>query len=415
VAAKRPGIFPTFFISGFECSTFCWGDRGRRDLAAETQHWTHVDEDYQILRDLGIAVAREGIPWPMVERAGDYDFSCLDPLIAAMNRCQVLPIWDLCHYGYPDDADPFADDFADRFARYCHAAASYVIPRVRGPHFFTPINEITFFSFAGGDWGWIAPYRKGKANRDRLRLALCRAAIAATKRIREVDPDARMVHIDPLIQVVAPRDRPDLADAARHETYEDTFVAWDVLAGRQHPELGGSPDVLDIVGVNCYSFGQMEYREHGPHAALAPDDDRIKPLCDLLKIPWERYGRPMIIGETSGLRQGRSAWLKDVMEESLAAVDQGIDLHGICLFPAVDMPDWHTGEWLHNGIADLVDEDGDLRRVPHEPYVAELRRWQQLLNRVTALDEDPFSDPVELQDVIDAAHRLQMRSDKDWS
>ena len=36
----------------------------------------------------------------------------------------------------------------------------------------------------------------------------------------------------------------------------------------------------------------------------------------------------------------------------------------------------------------------------------ELRRWQRLLNRVTELDEDPFSDPVELQDVVDAAKRM---------
>ena len=130
---------------------------------------------------------------------------------------------------------------------------------------------------------------------------------------------------------------------------------------------------------------------------------------------WARHGRPMIIGETSGLGDGRPAWLRDVMEESLAAVDRGIDLHGVCLFPAVDMPDWHTGAWLHNGIADLVDEGGALRRVPHAPYVEELRRWQRLLNRVTALDDDPLSDPVELQDVVDAARRLQTRSDQDWS
>ena len=159
----------------------------------------------------------------------------------------------------------------------------------------------------------------------------------------------------------------------------------------------------------------MEYREQGPHMALEPRDERIRPLCDMLGDVWERYRRPMIIAETSGLDSGRPAWLKDVMEESLAAVDRGIDLHGICLFPAVDMPDWHTGEWLHNGICDLVDEGGTLRRVPFGPYVEELRRWQRELNRVTVLDEDPFSDPVELQDVVDAAHRMQTSADKDWS
>src|SRR3712207_2879702 len=103
------------------------------------------------------------------------------------------------------------------------------------------------------------------------------------------------------------------------------------------------------------------------------------------------------------------------MQEALAAVHEGVDLHGICLFPGVDMPDWHTGEWLHNGIADLVDENGRLRRSPDGDYVEELHRWQRFLNRPEALDEDPFSDPVDLDDVVAAAHRLQLRGDADWS
>ncbi|MGX4640804.1 b-glycosidase [Massilia sp. SYSU DXS3249] len=413
--ARHPGIFPTFFLSGFECSNFFWRDEGRRNLVAETGHDVHVAEDYQILNSLGIAVAREGIPWPLVDKHGCCDFSMLDPYIDAMNAAKVTPIWDLCHYGYPDDLDPFSDAFVDRFAEYCRAAAEYVVPKLRGPHFFTPINEITFFSFCAGEWGWAAPYRCSREDRRRLRLALCRAAIAGVKAIRAVDPEARMVHIDPLVRVVAPRDRPDQVEAARHETEEDTFLAWDIISGRAHPELGGSPEILDIVGANNYAFGQMEYRESGPHAALPPGDDRIAPLCDMLDTVWQRYRRPMIIGETSGFGRGRAEWLRDVMGESLAAVRRGMDLQGICLFPAVDMPDWHTGEWLHNGICDLVEIDGDLKRMPDPAYVDELRRWQKELNRVTSLDEDPYSDPVELQDVVDAAHRLQMQPDKNWS
>lgn len=412
---KKAGIFPTFFISGFECSTFLWKDKGRRNLIAETQHDKCVQEDYKILHDLGIAVAREGIPWAFVDKKGQYNFSSIDPMIKAMNECQILPIWDLCHYGYPDDLDPFSGEFTIRFANYCRAAAEYVVSRVSGPHFFTPINEITFFSFIGGEWGWTAPYKDSKEDRFKLRLALCKAAIAGVKAIREIEPKARIVHIDPLVQVVAPRDRPDLTEAAEHETFVDTFMAWDILYGKEHPELGGSPEILDIVGANNYSFGQMEYREQGPHAALDPNDDRIKPLSDLMKRVWERYRRPMIIGETSGLGDGRAAWLKDVMEESLAAVNEGMDLHGICLFPAVDMQDWHTGEWLHNGICDLEDCNGHLRRIPSERYVNELHRWQKELNRVTSLDTDPFSDPVELQDVINAANRLKTKPDKNWS
>jgi beta-glucosidase/6-phospho-beta-glucosidase/beta-galactosidase len=413
--AKRPGIFPTFFLSGFECSTFLWKDGRRRDLVAETHHREHALEDYRVLQELGIAVAREGIPWPMVDRGnGEYDFSLIEPMVQAMRHTKVAPIWDLCHYGYPDQLDPFTDAFTTRFANYCRAAARHVSGQLPGPYWFTPINEITFFAFAGGEWGWVAPYCKTRAQRERFREVLCKASIAGVKAIREVIPDARMVHVDPLVQVVAPRDRPDLADEAAHETFVDTFRAWDILCGKELPELGGSPEVLDIVGANNYSFGQMEYRQEGPHAALEPGHPGIKPLCELLQRIWERYRRPMVIAETSGMSGGRPDWLRDVMNESLAAVNQGMDLHGICLFPAVDMPDWHTGKWLHNGICDLVDADGELRRVPHPPYVAELRRWQKELNRVTAVDEEPASDPVELQDVVESARRLQPEPDSDW-
>ena len=138
-------------------------------------------------------------------------------------------------------------------------------------------------------------------------------------------------------------------------------------------------------------------------------------MCDLITKVWRRYQRPMIISETSGMKDGRDAWLRDVMQEALAAVDKGIDLHGICLFPLVDMPDWHTGDWLHNGLCDLINIEGMLVRTPNRGYIEELRRWQKELNRVTELDENPFSDPVELEDVRAAAERLKMTPDKNWS
>jgi beta-glucosidase/6-phospho-beta-glucosidase/beta-galactosidase len=414
IMSKRPGIFPTFFISGFECSTFLWKDKKRRNLVSEIQHDKQVYDDYAILWSLGIAVSREGVPWPLVDRGGSYDFSCLDPMIHAMKAHKIVPIWDLCHYGYPDDLDPFDDSFIQRFKKYCKAATEYISRRMDGPYFFTPINEITFFAFCGGEWGWIAPYRNTREDRFKFRLQLCRAAIEAVKAIREVQPEARMIHIDPLVQVVAPKDRPDQEELARQETFVDTYLAWDILYGKEYPEFGGSPEILDIVGANNYSFGQMEYREHGPHQALPPEDERVMPLCDLMFRVWDRYKRPMIIGETSGMNEGRPAWLNDVMQEALAAVDLGMDLHGVCLFPAVDMPDWHTGQWLHNGLYDIKQVGNFLQRIPHEPYIAELRRWQKELNRVTQLDSDPFSDPVELQDVVDAAKRLKMKPDQNW-
>src|SRR5689334_25314900 len=95
----RGGTFPTFFLSGFECSSFLWGkERKRRDVTAELRHYEHAEEDYALLPPLGIAAAREGIPWPLVDKAvGEYDFSPIEPFLAAQRRHKVLPIWDLCH------------------------------------------------------------------------------------------------------------------------------------------------------------------------------------------------------------------------------------------------------------------------------------------------------------------------------
>ena len=171
----------------------------------------------------------------------------------------------------------------------------------------------------------------------------------------------------------------------------------------------------NIAGFNNYSFGQMEYRPEGPHAALEPGDPRIRPLCDLIEEGWKRYRRPVIVAETSGLEGGRDDWLNDVVQECLAAVNRGVDLHGICMFPAVDMPDWHTGKWLNNGIADLVPQpDGDLKRVPFQPYIDALHEWQRRLNRVTELDEDPFDTAVDLEDIVKAAEEMAPEADADW-
>ena len=417
---KAEGLFPTFFLSGFECSTFLWGkERKRRDLAQELQHYVHADEDYRLLPPLGIAVAREGIPWPLVDKGnGDYDFSCIDGFLAAQRRYNVLPIWDLCHYGYPDDLDPYSEEFVTRFAAYAKAAARYVSERAHhSPLLITPVNEPTFWGYMGGEWGWCAPFGKSREERRRFTCMLARADIAGCKAIRGEYPHTRFVHIDPLIWVVPPRDRPDWAEAARREAYDDAYLAWDIISGLKHPEYGGSLELIDILGLNNYSFGQMEYAGGGkPNNPLEPGDPRIRPVADLIWESYDKYKRPCIVAETSGLHGGRPDWLNDIVCESLAAVNRGVELHGICLFPAVDMTDWHTGKWLHMGIADVEElPSGALMRKPVVPYTQALRHWQLRLQRVTELDDDPYDKPVNLEDIAQVARELAPKADADWS
>jgi beta-glucosidase/6-phospho-beta-glucosidase/beta-galactosidase len=388
--STEQGIFPTFFMAGFECSTFVWKDRQRKDYVAATGHDRHLKSDYAAAMDLGIGMAREAIRWPLVDLGnGRYDWSSVAPVQDAATECKLTPIWDLCHYGLPDGCDPFTDECRRRFADYCRAAAEFVTGSADGPYFFTPINEITFFSAAATDMGWMYPFAKGRY--EELKRRLCEMAIAGVRAIREVEPQARMVHVDPIIHAVPPPDRPDLADEAWDAAYREAYEAWNMLYGRLRPELGGAPEILDIVGVNVYNFSQAQMNADKSREILGPRDPRRRPLSELLKHAWDLYHRPIIIGETSGYQDKRAEWLRMTVEESMKALNGGVDLQGICLYPFVDIPDWQSQKWAKIGLYDIEDA-ASCERVPCEPYIEELRRWQKKLDQPENVEPDGYGN-----------------------
>jgi hypothetical protein len=112
-------------------------------------------------------------------------------------------------------------------------------------------------------------------------------------------------------------------------------------------------------------------------------------LSELLEFAWDRYRRPIIIGETSGFQENRAQWLRMTMEESLKALNSGVGLHGVCLYPFVDVPDWWSQEWAKIGIYDVADKDS-FERVPCDAYIAELRRWQKLLDQPENVEPDGY-------------------------
>jgi hypothetical protein len=121
-------LFRSFFMAGFECSTHRNKRRHRLDMIAATHHDMLAHEDYRQLAEHGIRTARDGVRWHLIEtRPGYYDWSSVLPMIRAAERAGTQVIWDICHYGWPDDLDVFAPAFVDRFARYAAAFA-----RLRG-------------------------------------------------------------------------------------------------------------------------------------------------------------------------------------------------------------------------------------------------------------------------------------------
>src|SRR5437763_16165996 len=81
-SAHRP-IFRSFWIAGFECSCQINTAGKRLDMTAALQHDVLARDDYRRLHDVGMATARDGIRWHLVDREGRYDWSSWLPMLDA--------------------------------------------------------------------------------------------------------------------------------------------------------------------------------------------------------------------------------------------------------------------------------------------------------------------------------------------
>lgn len=368
--AQRP--FASFFIAGFECASQKARDGRRLDLLAATGHDMLAEADYRLAAAHGLRAARDGLRWHLIERGapGAYDWSSFLPMLRAARRARVQVIWDLCHYGYPDGLRVWDGAFVERFARFAAAAARLIREETGAPGLLCPINEISYWAWAGGDKGRFAPAARGRG--DELKRQLARAAIAASERLLEADPAVRLVHTDPLINVVAGSARPEhVAGAAGH--HEAQFHAWDMVAGRREPGLGGRPALLDLVGVNYYSDNQ--WFGGGPTIQLG--HARYRPLRSLLATAHGRYGRPLFVAETGAEGCGRAAWLHYVGAEVRKAMAAGVPVEGVCLYPLLDYPGWEDGRPCAVGLFGPADADG--ARPVDADLAEELRRQQGLI------------------------------------
>ena len=365
-----PAPFQSFTMGGFECSTHRRSSGRRLDLIDATAHDRYAAQDYRRMADAGLRTARDGLRWHLIERTpGHYEFSSLQSQLGAACQHDVEVIWDLLHYGWPDHVDVFAADFPEVFARYARAAAAYLRAGTRGTLWICPINEISFLAWGGAQVAFFNPLEHGRG--DELKRQLVRAAALATRAVREVDPQARFLHTDPLIRVSG--DDETAQTAARED--EAQYEALDMLLGRRCPELGGAPDLVDVIGLNYYPYNQ--WRLLGPdhrRQTLNPQDSGYHPLRSLLAGVHARYDLPLIIAESGTEDDARPAWLRAVGLEVLAAQAVGIPVEGLCLYPVVNHPGWDNDRYCCNGLWDYPDAAGE--RAVYGPLAAELT-WLQ--------------------------------------
>jgi beta-glucosidase/6-phospho-beta-glucosidase/beta-galactosidase len=364
-------VFKSFIMGGFECADHINRSGNRINLLKETAHDARVAEDYANLTAIGIKVVREGICWSAVETSPyTFDFTEVGNRIQAAEKEGIQIIWDLCHFGYPDGIYPTHPHFCRRFEALCGAFAGFHKLVAAQELLVVPINEISFLSWHSGDVRGTVPFAVN-CGFD-IKYHLCKAAISGIEVLKQADPDCRILLVEPLI-MIHPRPEDD-AEMVRGIS-DHQFQAMDIIAGRMCPELGGKEEYLDILGFNYYWNSQWE---HGTGTLPWPDTEFKRTLLSkMLQTAYLRYNRPVFLSETGHFGEGREQWIDEVTNECLKALDMGVNLLGMCIYPITDRPDWDDVSNYHDcGVWDL---DGHKNRIPHQPSLLTIARCAEAI------------------------------------
>lgn len=338
-------------------------NRGSRvDLLQATFHDTRTDEDYANLVAAGITTVREGIRWSVVEKeAYKYDFTEVIARMETAKKWGIQVCWDICHFGYPDGLMPSHPQFTGRFVELCKAFV--LLHNAINPDetlIVTPVNEISFISWLGGDVRGTVPFaiRSGFD----VKYFLCRAAIMGIAAMKEIDPSVQVMMVEPLIRV-HPKLGEEPCDHVRAFN-NGQYEAMDIITGRMCPELGGRPDFMDLAGFNFYYNNQWE---HGGPTLGWCTTYRRSCFSELLLEAYLRYNKPVVLSETGHFKEDRGKWMQQITEDCIAAMQKGVDLRGICIYPVVDRPDWDEGHLIPCGIWTYNEATGE--RIAEEDYL----------------------------------------------
>lgn len=387
--------FHSFIMGGFECADHQNAFGERIDLIVLTGHDRMINEDYKQLREINITTVREGIRWSYVEKEPfAYDWSQVEEIIIHAHKHDIQVIWDICHFGFPDDLTPLHPMFARRFAHLCRAFVKKYRSLVPdGALIITPINEVSFLSWLGGEVKGTSPYCINQGWE--VKYMLMKAYIEGIEMMKEMDPSVRIMVTEPLVHISStdPYDA-DLCFAAQ-EKHKEQFQVLDILTGKICPELRGKEEYLDIIGVNFYFNNQWTINEHQFISwDCDPPDPMWRSLSSLVEEMYLQYERPIVISETSIPEHKRYPWLKMIDKECVKIIKKGIPLYGCCIYPIIDRPDWDFPEiWHHSGLWDIPEPENLHRQIHHESLIA-LNEFKFNLSTILLPEEIAITDEI---------------------
>ena len=343
-------------------------------------HYHHLEEDLDLLAELGAGAYRFSIAWSRVlpegtGRVNEQGLAFYDRLVDGLLERGIRPFVTLYHWDLPQALQErggwLSDDVCSWFADYARVVVDRLGDRV---HEWITLNEPQVTAFAGYEWGVHPPGVKDVASALAVSRNLLLAHRAGADAIRAASPDARVGIALNLSPAHPASGSPEDAEAARIADGAGNRWFLDPLFGRGFPQdvvdrygaiapaLDGYDGALDFLGVNYY---MRHVVRAAPRTRLG--FETLPPQGPLTEMGWEVYpdGLREILtrvhrdyapaeifvtesgaafpDEPDGDDHARVEYLRDHFNAAADAIDDGVPLRGYFVWSLLDNFEWQFG------------------------------------------------------------------------
>lgn len=392
---RRQFMFATGIENSYPVITGSNGGAHRVDQMAKCGHYDRWREDFSLVKELGIEHLRYGPPYFRAHAGpGKYDWDFADETYNELDRLNITPITDLCHFGVPDWVGDFQNpDWPELFAQYAEAFAR----RFPWVHLYTPVNEIFINAVFSARFGWWNERLKSERAFVTALSHMCRATLLAEEAILRAHSDAVFIQSETTTYYHARQPGAE-ERAARHN--EQRFLSLDLCYG--HKVDSEMYEFLTDNGMSREDYHW--FLDHGkairPHCVMGndyyetneelvpPGDDPIVASGEIFgyyvitKQYFERYHLPVMHTETNLSRPAEApAWLWKEWSNMVRLRSDGVPIIGFTWYSLTDQMDWDTALREDNHHIDtlgLYDLDRKIQPVG-KAYRELIREWRGIL------------------------------------
>ena len=396
---------PFLFATGIENSYPTLASGNRIDQMEKCGHYGRWEEDFALVRDLGLNALRYGPPYYRTHAAPDrFEWDSADAPMERLRDLGIEVIADLCHFGVPSWLGGFQDAaFPVLFAEYARAFARRY-PWVR---YFTPVNEIFICANFSALRGWWNECESSDAAFVRALRNLCMAHELAVEAILGERPDTIIVqgesieHFHPA-GVSATREA-DRLNGIKH-------LSLDLTLG--HELAPGMAAYLNEHGVTSNELSFFRERRAVGQRWLGTD---YYPTCEhrvsatgrcttsrravgfrtLAMQYYRRYEIPLFHCETNRVSHHAVEWLDEQWRDFMHLRSVGVPVRGFTWYSLTDQIDWQYAlryERNHLHAVGLYDLNRRPRPVARR-YREIIGQWSSVL-AVPALELGGAMDEV---------------------